>query len=219
MNESRRDLVTVIIARDRFIPIIRTEDRRLAAATLEAVAEAGAEAIELTATTPGALDLVREYAAAIPALGLGSIRSAEQARDAVSAGAAFVVTPGVFLGVIEHAHANYAFAIVGGFTPTEISNAWGLGADAVKWFPASIGGVRGLTDLRAPLPDILLIPTGGVDRETAERYLAAGAFAVGVGSALRAEPEGVADATAEWLARCRGSGIQGPQLSARPSDE
>jgi 2-dehydro-3-deoxyphosphogluconate aldolase/(4S)-4-hydroxy-2-oxoglutarate aldolase len=203
MSENRRDQVAAALARDRLIPIIRSADRRAAVARLEAIAAAGAAVIELTATIPSANDLLREYAESVPALGLGSIRSDTEARAAIDAGAAFLVTPGVLPTVIEQARAADAFVIVGGFTPTEIITAWDLGADAVKWFPASIGGVRALRDLRAPLPHIPLIPTGGVDRSNAENYLAAGAFAVGVGSALSDEQEDVTDATREWLALCR----------------
>jgi 2-dehydro-3-deoxyphosphogluconate aldolase/(4S)-4-hydroxy-2-oxoglutarate aldolase len=191
------------IAEARFIPVIRAADRSLAAARLEAIVAGGATVIELTATVPGALDLLRTYAASVPALGLGSIRDDAVARAAIEAGAVFLVTPGVVTAVAEQARRHDALVILGGFTPTEILTAWDSGADLVKWFPASIGGIRGLRDLLGPFPDIPLIPTGGVDRDNAEAYLAAGAFAVGVGSALSEGGADVSAATTEWLMRCR----------------
>jgi 2-dehydro-3-deoxyphosphogluconate aldolase/(4S)-4-hydroxy-2-oxoglutarate aldolase len=202
VSGSRRDRVATAIARDRLIPIIRGEDTRSAAARLEAIAASGIAVIELTATIPSANDLLTEYAASGPVLGLGSIRSDAEARSAIDAGASFLVTPGVLPAVIERAREADVFVIVGGFTATEIITAWDLGADAVKWFPASIGGPRGLRDLRAPLPHMPLIPTGGVDRTNAEDYLAAGAVALGVGSALGDEREDLSDATREWIALC-----------------
>jgi 2-dehydro-3-deoxyphosphogluconate aldolase/(4S)-4-hydroxy-2-oxoglutarate aldolase len=191
------------ITRDRFIPIIRMDDTSAAATRLELIVTAGADVIELTATIPGALELLREYVAHVPALGLGSLRGEADARAAAQAGAAFLVTPGAAPGVIEMARAHDAAAIVGAFTPTEMLSAWNAGADAVKWFPASMGGVGALRELRGPLPDVPLIPTGGVNRDNAEGYLAAGALAVGVGSALSEAGMDVTEATRAWLKRCR----------------
>jgi 2-dehydro-3-deoxyphosphogluconate aldolase/(4S)-4-hydroxy-2-oxoglutarate aldolase len=203
VGRSAPDLVMAALMRDRFIPVIRTGETSVAADRLEGMIAAGAEVIELTATIPGALELLGEYTARVPALGLGSLRGEADARAAAQAGAAFLVTPAVAPGVIRQAHAHDAVAIVGAFTPTEILTAWNAGADAVKWFPASIGGVRGLRELRSPLPDIPLIPTGGVNWDNAEAYLAAGAVAIGVGSALDEAGTDVTQATRAWLTRCR----------------
>lgn len=203
MSMNRRDLVMNAIAEARFIPVVRAADRNAAALRLEAIAAGGATVIELTATVPGALDLLKTYSASVPALGLGSIRNEANAQAAIEAGAAFLVTPGVVTAVVEPAQRNDALTIMGGFTPTEILTAWDSGADVVKWFPASVGGIQGLRELRGPLPDIPLIPTGGVDRDNAQAYLAAGAFAIGVGSSLSDQGADESSATAEWLTRCR----------------
>ncbi len=203
MTHSRRELVMAAIIRDRFIPIIRTDDSTAAEARLQALIAADAQVIELTATIPSAFELLSAYASRLPALGLGSLRGGSDAHAAVQAGAAFVVTPAVRTAVIEQARAADAVAIVGGFTPSEILTAWEAGADAVKWFPASIGGVKAFRELRAPLPEIALIPTGGVNSDNAEAYLAAGALAVGVGSALGEAGADLTEAARDWLTRCR----------------
>jgi 2-dehydro-3-deoxyphosphogluconate aldolase/(4S)-4-hydroxy-2-oxoglutarate aldolase len=203
VSQSRRELVLAAIARERFVPVIRTGDSSVAEARLEAMITAGAEVIELTATIPAALDLLSAYAPKLPALGLGSLRGETDARAAAEAGAAFLVTPAVAPAVSAQARAHDAVAILGGFTPTEILAAWEAGADIVKWFPASIGGVHALRELRGPLPEIPLLPTGGVTLDNAQAYLAAGALAVGVGSALSTAGTDVRETTRAWLRCCR----------------
>jgi 2-dehydro-3-deoxyphosphogluconate aldolase/(4S)-4-hydroxy-2-oxoglutarate aldolase len=118
------------------------------------------------------------------ALGMGSVTSAEQVSEVLEAGGDFVVSPGVCAEAARAAVQAGVSCYPGGFTATEILTAWGLGAAAVKLFPAATGGPRHLRDLRGPLPDIPLIPTGGVAIEQIGGYLDAGAAAVGLGSPL-----------------------------------
>jgi 2-dehydro-3-deoxyphosphogluconate aldolase / (4S)-4-hydroxy-2-oxoglutarate aldolase len=151
------------------------------------LAAAGITCLELTLTTPGALDalapLRRDLDAGV-ALGMGSVLDAAQAQAALDAGADFLVSPGVCEEVARAARARAVPCYPGAFTPTEVVAAWRLGAPAVKLFPAATGGPRHLRDIRGPLPDIPLMPTGGVELEQIADYVAAGAVAVGLGGPL-----------------------------------
>jgi len=158
---------------------------------LEAVAHelaaAGITCLELTLTTPRALDALarlRHGLDAGVALGMGSVLSAADAEAALHAGADFLVSPGVCEEVARVAGERGAVCYPGAFTPTEVVAAWGLGAPAVKLFPAATGGPRHLRDIRGPLPDIPLVPTGGVALDEIADYVAAGAVAVGLGGPL-----------------------------------
>ena len=117
-------------------------------------------------------------------VGVGTVLDAGTARDAISVGAEFVVSPGFDAGVVEETKKRGKISIPGAFTPTEIVRAWDLGADAVKIFPASLGGPSYIKALKAPLPNIPMIPTGGVDERTVGDFFRAGAFAVGAGGAI-----------------------------------
>jgi 2-dehydro-3-deoxyphosphogluconate aldolase / (4S)-4-hydroxy-2-oxoglutarate aldolase len=158
---------------------------------LEAVAHelaaAGITCLELTLTTPGALDALARLRRGLDAgvaLGVGSVLDAAQAQAALDAGAEFLVSPGVCEEVARAAGAGAVPCYPGAFTPTEVLAAWRLGAPAVKLFPAATGGPRHLRDIRGPLPDIPLMPTGGVALEQIADYVAAGAVAVGLGGPL-----------------------------------
>jgi len=151
------------------------------------LAAAGITCIELTLTTPGALDALAQLRRSLDAgvaLGLGSVLDAAQAQAALDAGADFLVTPGVCEEVARAAGARAAPCYQGVFTPTEVVAAWRLGAPAVKLFPAATGGPRHLRDIRGPLPEIPLVPTGGIALEQIADYFAAGAIAVGLGGPL-----------------------------------
>lgn len=152
-----------------------------------ALVEAGIDCLELTLTTPGALDAfrrLRPLLGADVALGMGSVITASQAEAVLDAGADFLVSPGVCPDVVRSAVRAGVPCYPGGWTPTEILAAWNLGAAAVKLFPAASGGPRHLRDITAPLPDIPLVPTGGVALEEIGAYIAAGALAVGLGGPL-----------------------------------
>jgi 2-dehydro-3-deoxyphosphogluconate aldolase / (4S)-4-hydroxy-2-oxoglutarate aldolase len=151
------------------------------------LAAAGITCLELTLTTPGALDALvalRRGLDAGVALGAGSVLDAAQAQAALDAGADFLVSPGVCEEVARAAGARAVPYYPGAFTPTEVLAAWRLGVPAVKLFPAATGGPRYLRDIRGPLPDIPLVPTGGVALEQIADYVAAGAVAVGLGGPL-----------------------------------
>jgi 2-dehydro-3-deoxyphosphogluconate aldolase/(4S)-4-hydroxy-2-oxoglutarate aldolase len=153
----------------------------------ETLVEAGIDCLELTLTTPGAVDAFRRLRpgfGADVALGMGSVITAAQAETVLEAGADFLVSPGVCADVARAAAQAGIACYPGAWTPTEILAAWDLGAPAVKLFPAASGGPRHLRDITAPLPHIPLVPTGGVALDQIGAYIAAGAAAVGLGSPL-----------------------------------
>ncbi|MFA6283872.1 MAG: hypothetical protein WC633_07000 [Desulfurivibrionaceae bacterium] len=149
---------------------------------------AGLTAMEVTMNTPGAEEIVREYRPAVPdgkLLGMGTIRNLEEARRAVGAGAMFLVTPNLDLGVIEYAKAEGIPIVAGALTPTEVYAAWSAGADLVKVFPCgAMGGPQYLKDLLGPFDHIRLAAVGGVSLANLQEYFAAGAAAVGVSTSL-----------------------------------
>jgi 2-dehydro-3-deoxyphosphogluconate aldolase/(4S)-4-hydroxy-2-oxoglutarate aldolase len=166
--------------------------------------------IEFTLTTPGALRTIEESSRALgdqALIGAGTVLDAETARAAILAGAEFVVAPTLNPEVIEICRRYGKVVIPGAFTPTEILHAWELGADFVKVFPAEFGGPAYIKAVRAPLPQVKMIPVGGVSLETAGAFIRAGAVALGVGSNLvnkKAVVEGRFDqltATAQALSR------------------
>ncbi len=151
-----------------------------------ALREGGVVAIEVTMTTPGALKVIEEAAASMKdsIIGVGTVLDPETARAAILAGAEYIVSPTLHLGVIEMAKRYGKVVMPGAFTPTEILTAWQAGADVVKVFPASVGGPSYFKDVRGPLPQVRLMPTGGVDLTTTGPFIKAGACAVGAGSAM-----------------------------------
>ncbi|MDZ7799264.1 MAG: hypothetical protein U5K81_00540 [Trueperaceae bacterium] len=168
------------------IPVIREADVRRAELVIEALHGAGFRVFEITMTVPGATDLARDLTTD-PAVtvGVGTVLTAHDARRATEAGARFVVSPAGCGEVAAAAHEGGAAAILGGLTPTEILTARGLGADAIKIFPAdSVGGPAHVKSVGAVFPELPLIPTGGVNLDNLRAHLGAGAHSVGVGSAL-----------------------------------
>lgn len=168
----------------RVIAIIRLPSAEGAVRVGEILAGAGLSAVEITLTTPGALSAISELRAAVAGsclVGAGSVRTPEQAMSAREAGAEFLVTPTVRPAVLA---ATELPVVCGALTPTEIETAADCGAALVKVFPASAFGPGYLRELLAPMPELRLAPTGGVTPESVADYAAAGAVAVGVGSAL-----------------------------------
>ncbi len=155
---------------------------------VEAVAAGGVQCIEVTMTTPGALACIetasKKLAAADVLLGVGSVLDAETCRMAILAGAEFVVSPTLSVATIQMARRYGKPVIAGAYTPTEILAAWEQGSDLVKVFPASVGGPGYIKAIKAPLPQILLMPTGGVNLENVGDFLKAGAAALAVGGNL-----------------------------------
>ena len=162
-----------------------SSDQLLAAA--DAVKAGGVNAIEVTMTTPGAIDVVKQATAKYGddvLFGVGSVLDSETARAAILAGAQFVVCPTLDVQTIQLCK-RYAVPVVpGAYTPTEIITAWQAGADMVKVFPASIGGPPLIKAIKGPLPQIKLVPVGGVNLNTTADFIRAGAEVVGVGGSL-----------------------------------
>lgn len=160
----------------------------------QAIATGGVVAIEFTMTTPGAIDTLARASAKMDegvVLGAGTVLDGATARAAILAGARFVVSPTLSRETIETCHRYDVVVIAGAYTPTEILTAWEWGADLVKVFPATALGPRYFKDVLAPLPQVRLVPTGGVDLETAGAFIEAGAAAIAVGSNL-VDPRAVA---------------------------
>lgn len=194
------------LAATRVVAILRAENADRAEAVVDVLVEAGVRSLELTLTTKGALDVVERLAARVPAeveVGVGTVLTAADVDSSVAAGARFVVSPSVEPDVIAAALRHRIASYPGAFTPTEIAAAWKAGASAVKLFPAGHLGPGYLKDVRAPLPDIPVVPTGGVDIASVGGWLAAGAVAVGMGSPLIGDalsPDGDLTALAERAA-------------------
>lgn len=180
---------------EKAVAVLRADEPSSLAHIAEALLDGGISAIEVTMTVPGALgaiEAVRKAVGEAGIVGVGSVLGAEDALDAVLAGAEFVVSPTFKRGIVDTAHRQDVPALPGALTPTEIQAAHEAGADVVKVFPASTMGKSYLGSVKAPLPHLRLCPTGGVSLEGAGEWLQAGADMVGVGSALLqgADPEG-----------------------------
>jgi 2-dehydro-3-deoxyphosphogluconate aldolase/(4S)-4-hydroxy-2-oxoglutarate aldolase len=183
----RSEVTTDVIEEDGVIAVVRLDDLSRAVPLTEALVAGGVRAVEFTFTNreaAGAISAAREALGARALIGAGSVLDAETARVAILAGAAFVVTPTVSLPTIEVCNRYGVATTIGALTPTEILTAWQAGATYVKVFPASVGGPRYLRDVLGPLPQLKLIPTGGVDAANAGEFIRAGAVAVALGSNL-----------------------------------
>ncbi len=169
------------------VAVIRLREAGALRAVVDALAEGGVLALEVTMTVPRALELIAEIAPSLPPevlLGAGTVLDAETARAAIEAGARYVVSPVFREEVLSTCHRFEVAAMPGCFTPTEILAAWDAGADVVKVFPATALGPGYFRDLRGPFPHLRLMPTGGVSLANAGEWIRAGAVAIGVGSAL-----------------------------------
>jgi len=184
---STRTEVVTRIEQERVVAVLRLDDAGLLSAVIEALAAGGVRVFEVTMTVPRAIETIARLTASLPdglMVGAGTVVDAHTARGAIDAGARFVVSPVFRRGVLEACHARQIAAVPGCFTPTEILDAWDAGADIVKVFPATSLGPAFIRDVRAPLPQLKLMPTGGVSIDNAGEWLRAGAVAVGIGSAL-----------------------------------
>jgi 2-dehydro-3-deoxyphosphogluconate aldolase/(4S)-4-hydroxy-2-oxoglutarate aldolase len=170
------------------VPVVRTASAESAIQAVEAIYNGGIRAAEITMTVPGAIRALEKVADAFGdriVLGAGTVLDPETARAAMLAGAEFFVSPSLKLSTIEIARRYSKVVMPGALTPTEVLAAWEAGADIVKIFPCgNVGGPKYIKALRAPFPHIEMIPTGGVNLETAGEFLKAGACAVAVGAEL-----------------------------------
>jgi len=176
------------------VAVVRSESSASLVKVVQALAEGGVVAAEVTFTVPDAIEVIREVRRAVGdavVLGAGTVLDPETARAALLAGAEYIVAPTLNLDVIRLCRRYDKAVMPGAFTPTEVLTAWEAGADIVKVFPADVGGPAYLKALRGPLPQVRLMPTGGVDLTTAEGFLKAGAACLGVGGAL-VDPKAIA---------------------------
>jgi 2-dehydro-3-deoxyphosphogluconate aldolase/(4S)-4-hydroxy-2-oxoglutarate aldolase len=183
----KRKMIDRMIS-EGLIPVIRVTSGREAIDVADAIKEGGVSFIEITMSVQGAIDVIKEltlkYKDGI-IMGAGTVLDPETGRAALLAGAQFIVSPTLNLDLIQLAHRYSAVVIPGAMTPTEILTAWNAGADMVKVFPAAqLGGPEYITAIRGPLPQILLVPTGGVNLQNTGVFIKAGAAALGVGGEL-----------------------------------
>ena len=184
---SKADVIQTI--RDTgIIPVVRAKSADEAMKAIDAIREGGISILEITMTVPGAISVIEQVSARYGSdalVGAGTVLDGETARACILAGARFVVSPSLNLETIEVCR-RYGVAVMpGALTPTEVVQAWSAGADFVKVFPAgAVGGASYIKALKAPLPQIELVPTGGVSLKTAADFIKAGASALGVGADL-----------------------------------
>ncbi|MFQ3550295.1 MAG: bifunctional 4-hydroxy-2-oxoglutarate aldolase/2-dehydro-3-deoxy-phosphogluconate aldolase [Armatimonadota bacterium] len=167
--------------------VVRAENAELASKAISAAIEGGVNVIEVTFTVPGALDIIKQLAESNIdglILGAGTVTTPDLAEKAIDNGAEFIVSPNTNLNVIEVAKKRDVPMFPGALTPTEVFTAYSAGADIVKIFPANVMGPTYLKDIHGPFPKIPLMPTGGVDLNTAMEWLECGAVCLGVGGAL-----------------------------------
>src|SRR5579871_4834206 len=176
------------------VAVVRSQDSQQLVEVVRALADGGVNVVEITMSVPNALDVLKQIRQALGdrvLLGAGTVLDPETARAVLLAGAEYIVSPTVNLDVIRLCQRYDRLVMPGAFTPTEILVAWEAGADIVKVFPADVVGAAFFKALRGPLPQIRLMPTGGVDLTTAAAFLQAGACCLGVGGQL-VEPRAVA---------------------------
>src|SRR5208283_4585436 len=183
-----KDEILAAITRIGIVPIVRTDSAEGAIKAIEAMYRGGIRAAEITMTVPGAIKALEKLSDQFGdqmVLGAGTVLDPETARICMLAGAQFFVTPCLRLSTIEMAKRYSKPIMPGALTPTEVLTAWEAGADAIKIFPCgNVGGAKYIKALKAPFPQIEMVPTGGVNLETCGDFLRAGACAVGVGGEL-----------------------------------
>jgi 2-dehydro-3-deoxyphosphogluconate aldolase / (4S)-4-hydroxy-2-oxoglutarate aldolase len=176
------------IAEIGIVPVVRAATVEEATRAVEAICAGGIPIVEITMTVPDAISVIRQVARQYRSevlIGAGTVTTAHQAELCIAAGAEFIVSPGLSFPVLSAAHACGKLAIPGALTPTELMNAQQNGAKLVKIFPCgNVGGPKYLKSLKGPFPEAALIPTGGVNVSNAAEFIAAGAFALGVGAEL-----------------------------------
>ena len=183
---SRSPVLDTMLER-KIVAVVRSPDGGKLVDVAKALVAGGVTVMEITFTVPNALEVLKAVRAAMGdavTLGAGTVLDPETARASILAGAEFVVAPNTNAGVIKLCRRYSTPVMPGAYTPTEILRAWELGADVVKVFPADVGGPAYLRAVAAPLPQVRLMPTGGVDLNTAAEFLKAGACCLGVGSSL-----------------------------------
>ncbi|HXN52643.1 MAG TPA: bifunctional 4-hydroxy-2-oxoglutarate aldolase/2-dehydro-3-deoxy-phosphogluconate aldolase [Candidatus Acidoferrum sp.] len=170
------------------VPVVRASSAREARIAAEAVCKGGIPIVEITMTVPGAVDVIRELVKSAGSeilVGAGTVLNVDDARRCLDAGAQFLVSPGFNRATVEFAARESKLIMAGALTPTEIIEAWTAGSDLVKVFPCGqVGGAKYIKALKGPLPQVPLVPTGGVNLSTAAEFIEAGAAALGIGGEL-----------------------------------
>lgn len=172
------------------VAVVRAQTSREALKISEAASNGGVDIIEITMTVPGAVDVIKELTETYEnkaediTIGAGSVLEAETARACILAGAEFIVGPSVNKGMIDTCNKYDIAVAAGAMTPTEVVNAMEMGADIVKVFPAGLFGPSIIKAIKGPIPQARLLPTGGVDQDNVKKWIKAGSFAVGAGSAI-----------------------------------
>lgn len=170
------------------VPVVRASSAEKAMRACEAVCAGGISVVEVTMTVPGAVDLISKLTKTVGRyvlIGAGTVLNAETAQRCLDAGAEFLVSPGFDLGTVQLAKRVGKLMMAGALTPTEVIAAWNAGSDFVKIFPCgNLGGPKYIKALKAPLPQIPMVPTGGVNLQTAGDFISAGADALGIGGEL-----------------------------------
>ena len=211
------------------VPVVRAASAREARMAAEAVCEGGVPIVEITMTVPGAVDVIRELTkgSSDVLVGAGTVLNVDAARRCLDAGAQFLVSPGLNLEVVKLAGTEGKVMMAGALTPTEVITAWEAGSDFVKVFPCGqVGGAKYIKALKGPLPQVPLVPTGGVSLSTAAEFIEAGAVALGVGGecvqveALKAgKPEIIVENARKFLAVVREARarMNAPSVAAKGS--
>jgi 2-dehydro-3-deoxyphosphogluconate aldolase / (4S)-4-hydroxy-2-oxoglutarate aldolase len=170
------------------VPVVRASSGQQAIQAAEAVCAGGIPIVELTMTVPGAVGVIAQLVKGMGnevLVGAGTVLDADSARRCIDAGAQFLVSPGFELATVQLAKNAGVMIMAGALTPTEVITAWKAGSDFVKIFPCgNVGGAKYIKALKAPLPQIPMVPTGGVNLETAADFLRAGSAALGIGGEL-----------------------------------
>jgi 2-dehydro-3-deoxyphosphogluconate aldolase/(4S)-4-hydroxy-2-oxoglutarate aldolase len=205
----RREQIVERMREIGLVPVLRAESEEQALAIAAAIADGGVTVLEITMTVPGAIRVMARLTKERPdiLIGAGTVLDAETARMCMLEGAQFVVSPALNLKTIEMCHRYSIPVLPGALTPTEVVTAWQAGADVIKIFPASaLGGAKYLKSLKAPLPQVEMIPTGGVSLASAREFLEAGSFALGVGADLvdtkaiaAGQPEKITESAKKYL--------------------
>jgi 2-dehydro-3-deoxyphosphogluconate aldolase/(4S)-4-hydroxy-2-oxoglutarate aldolase len=186
------------------VAVIRASEPEIALRAARILSKGGIDALEITMTVPGGVDVIRQLTDETDALiGAGTVLTAEDAERCANAGAQFIVSPACIEEVVRTSRALDLVVMPGAFTPTEVLTAWQWGADFVKVFPAARLGPRYLADLLAPLPNVRLVPTGGITADNAGEYLSAGASLLGLGSWLVNAASLASEREEEILARAQ----------------
>jgi len=181
--EITKNIVDIVV-----VPVVRASSAAQAIAAAEAVCAGGISVVEVTMTVPGAVEVIAQLVKTMSSavlVGAGTVLNADSARRCLDAGAQFLVSPGFDLETVKFANGKGVLIMAGALTPTEVITAWNAGSDFVKIFPCgNVGGAKYIKALKGPLPQIPMIPTGGVNLNTAAEFIQAGSAALGIGGEL-----------------------------------